>query len=64
MADKSNKHPPLLPAEAVVEMLKALLAGQEVKAFTPSEKATKASLLRDIAYAEENGYQIEIPFII
>lgn len=50
-----------LELEPMTVMLKALLAGQEVKAETPAEKKTKAELLRDIAYATEKGYQIEIP---
>lgn len=52
-----------LGVEAVVDMLKALMAGKDVKAVTFNEKRVKASLIKDIAYAKKKGYQIEIPYI-
>ena len=48
--------------EATITMLKALMAGEDVKAVTFNEKRVKASLLKDIALAEKEGYQIEIPY--
>lgn len=48
--------------EATIDMLKGLLAGEDVKAVTFNEKRVKASLLKDIALAEKEGYQIEIPY--
>ena len=56
-----KKEAAMLPVDQITEMLIALLAGQDVKAVTPSEKATKASLLKDIAYAKRKGFQISIP---
>ena len=49
--------------EATVAMLKGLLAGEDVKAVTFNEKRVKAELLKDIALAKKEGYQIEIPCI-
>jgi hypothetical protein len=54
---------PTLELEPMIAMLKALLAGADVKPRNLAEKKTKAELLRDIALAEENGWQIEIPNI-
>ncbi|MDO8805862.1 MAG: hypothetical protein Q7R35_15695 [Elusimicrobiota bacterium] len=53
---------PNLEVEDTIKMLIALLAGKDVEVTTPAEIETKAALLKDIAYAKEKGYQIEIPY--
>lgn len=51
----------LIGLERTIELLKALLAGEDPKVNTPDEAKVKASLKADIETAESEGYQIEIP---
>jgi len=47
--------------ERTIEIMKALLAGEDPKAKTPDEQRVKDSLKADIKLAEKEGYQLDLP---
>lgn len=47
--------------ERTIEIMKALLAGEDPKVRNADEKRVKDSLDKDVKLAEKEGYQLDLP---